>query len=163
MKATGWLIAFLLSILVALVNLAAAASGFNLVIIALDLAALCAYTCLYVFYGPPRQQTLARWIPLKNKLRPWVLSLFLGLGAIGMLYIGASGIATHSCELYTPGHTTRNRWLGNLFIVNASNLALGSWAYFLFALASMRSFISVHCGVKTPNKSFKPNPLRGSA
>jgi hypothetical protein len=125
MKATGWLIAFLLSILVALVNLVAAASGFNMVIIALDLAGLCAYTCIYLFYGPPRQQTLARWIPLKNKLRPWVLSLFLGLGAIGMLYIGASGIATHSCELYTPGHTTRNRWLGNL--LHSQCVQFGPW------------------------------------
>lgn len=81
MKFIGWLISALLFPFVVMLVLAQGFNGFGLGYAIADLIAILFYYFIYLFYGPNRERTLQRWLPIKAKAYPFVTSSLLLFGA----------------------------------------------------------------------------------
>lgn len=114
MKPMGWLMACLLGVLVVLLNLGVLASGFGWPFVLGNLLAAAAYVAIYRFYGPARERTLQRWLPLKQGLRPWAVRGCMLLAAAASLSTGLAGVAADDCGSFALGHAGPGRWIGNL-------------------------------------------------
>ena len=116
MKLTGWLIAFLVSILVLLANLAFLIhdSRPSLAFFVVNLLAATCYTAIFFFYGPPRPMTLGWWLPFKQRLKPWLSSALVLLAAVACFYYGTKGLISHDSSVLAPNHAGPGRWAGRL-------------------------------------------------
>jgi hypothetical protein len=112
MKPTGWLIAFLLAPLAALLVLAQSLSGFGVGYGLADAIAISCYYLIYLFYGPKRESVLQRWLPIKTKVRPVVACTLLLLSASACMYYAATALLGHDCAVFSQGPSVRSRWVG---------------------------------------------------
>lgn len=114
MKATGWLIAFLLVPFVAILVLFQFDDGLSIGYIVADAIFVGFYYLIYMFYGPPRERTLRGWLPFKAKLRPGVEIGLLLLGAGACVYWVFVALSTYDCAVFSPGTSVLWRWMGKI-------------------------------------------------
>lgn len=112
MKPTGWLVAFLLAPLAALLLLAQSLDGFGVGYGIADAIAVSCYHLIYLFYGPKRESVLQRWLPIKARVRLVAACTLLLFAASACMYYAVTAILGHDCATFAPGSSVKSRWVG---------------------------------------------------
>ena len=160
MKFTGWLIATLLFPFVVLLVLAQGFfNRFGLGYAVADVIAILCYCLIYLFYGPNREGTLRRWLPIKAKAHPFVVSALLLFAAGACWYYAVTALLDNDCSVFSADHPMRSRWIGTVLQSSCHAYDPLLPSFFLCAtgaFAAYRLFVVIRAA--KPNHSVRDFP-----